>query len=157
MSQQKGIKDLIDAYKTIRERTIKFLKKVPEEKWAWRPHELLGSLGMQVRHMSTSQQSYIEGIKKGKIDFSKKEFNKEIETNKDKAIRRLQELDKELFDLINSLKDFNKKIIFVDGVSGTTEETLTNIVNYMIEHEFYHQGIFTCYGRLAGMGKFLFM
>jgi len=58
---------------------------------------------------------------------------------------------------VDSTKDFNRKIIFVDGVSGTSEETLTNIINYMIEHEFYHQGIFTCYGRIAGMGKFLFM
>ena len=154
---QKDIKDLIEDYKSIRARTIKFLKKVPEDKWTWRPHELLGSFGMQVRHISTSQQSYVEGIKKGKIDFSQKEFDKEIETNKDKAIKRLKELDKELFDLVDSIKDLNKKIIFVDGVSGTSEETLTNVINYMIEHEFYHQGIFTCYGRLAGMGKFLFM
>ena len=154
---QKGIKDLIEDYKSIRDRTIKFLKKVPDDKWTWKPHELLGSFGMQVRHISTSQQSYVEGIKKGKIDFSQKEFDKEIETNKDKAIKRLKELDKELFDLIGSIKDFNKKITFVDGVSGTSEETLTNIINYMIEHEFYHQGIFTCYGRLAGMGRFLFM
>ena len=154
---QKSINDLIENYKTIRDRTIKFLKKVPEEKWTWRPHELLGSFGMQVRHMSTSQQSYIEGIKKGKIDFSQKDFDKEIETNKDKAIKRLKELDKELFNLINSIKNPNLKIIFVEGVSGISEETITNILNYMIEHEFYHQGIFTCYGRLAGMGKFLFM
>ncbi len=154
---QKDIEDLIDDYKSIRDRTIKFLKKVPEDKWTWRPHELLGSFGMQVRHISTSQQSYTEGIKKGKIDFSQKEFDKEIETNKDKAIKRLKELDKEFFDLMSSIKDPNKKIIFVDGVSGTSEETLTNIIDYMIEHEFYHQGIFTCYGRLAGMGKFLFM
>ena len=83
-----------------------------------------------------------------KIDFSQKDFDKEIETNKDKAIERLKKLDKELFDLINSIKDYDKKIIFVDGVSGTSEETLTNVINYMIEHEFYHQGIFTCYGRL---------
>lgn len=154
---QKGIKDLLEDYESIRERTIEFLKKVPEEKWTWRPHALLGSFGMQVRHICTSQQSYIEGIKKGKIDFSQKGFDKEIEINKEKAIKRLKELDKELFDLIGSVKDSNKKIIFVDGVSGTSEETLTNIINYMIEHEFYHQGVFTCYGRLADMGKFLFM
>jgi len=154
---QKGIKELLEDYNDIRDRTIKFLEKVPEEKWTWKPHELLGTFGMQVRHMTTSQQSYVEGIKKGKIDFSQKTFDKEIETNKEKAINRLKELDKELSELIDSTKDFHKKIVFVDGVSGTSEEDLTNIINYMIEHEFYHQGIFTCYGRISGMGKFLFM
>ncbi|MEK6937025.1 MAG: DinB family protein [Nanoarchaeota archaeon] len=151
------VKDLLGDYKSIRARTIEFLEKVPKEKWTWRPHALLGSFGMQVRHMSTSQQSYIEGIKKGKIDFSQKEFDKEIETNKEKAIKRLKELDKELSKLISSMKDFDKKIIFVDGVSGTSEEDLATLLNYLIQHEFYHQGIFTCYGRLVGMGKFLFM
>ena len=150
-------KELIKSYKEIRERSIEFLENVPKEKWTWKPHELLGSFGMQVRHMTTSQKSYIEGIKKGKIDFSQKSFDKEIETNKEKAINRLKELDQELFNLIDSIGDFNKKIIFIDGVSGTSEETLADIIHYMTEHEFYHQGIFTCYGRLAGMGKFLFM
>jgi len=153
----KELKGLIKDYKDTRGRTIEFLEKVPEEKWTWKPHELLGSFGMQVRHMTTSETSYIEGIKKGKIDFSQKSFDKEIETNKKKAINHLKELDKQLFELVESTKDFDKKIIFVDGVSGTTEETLTNILHYLIEHEFHHQGIFTCYGRLAGMGKFLFM
>jgi len=154
---QKDVNDLIDDYKEIRVRTLEFLHKVPEEKWTWKPHELLGSFGMQVRHMSTSQQSYVEGIKKGKIDFTQKDYDKELETNKTKAIERLYELDVQFFELIDSMKDFDKKIVFVDGVSGTTDENLLNVINYMIEHEFYHQGIFTCYGRMAGMGKFLFM
>jgi len=154
---QKEVKNLIENYKEIRSKTIEFLEKVPKDKWMWKPHELLGSFGMQARHITVSQQCYIEGIKKGKIDFSQKDFDKEIETNKDKAIKGLRELDNDLFDLINSIKDFNKQIIFVDGVSGTSEETLPKIINYMIEHEFYHQGIFTCYGRISGMGKFLFM
>ena len=151
------VKELLEGYKEIRGRTIKFLESVPKEKWVWKPHILLGSFGMQVRHMSTSEQSYIEGIKTGKIDFSQKKFDKEIEINKGKAINRLKELDLELSKLIDSTKDFNKKITFVDGVSGTSKEDLATLLNYLIEHEFYHQGIFTCYGRLANMGKFLFM
>ena len=152
----KELKGLVKDYKDTRERTIKFLESVPEGKWTWKPHKLLGSFGMQVRHMTNSEKSYIKGVMKGKIDFSEKSFDKEIETNKKKGINRLKELDKELFKLIESI-DSNKKIIFVDGVAGTSEETLSNILHYLIEHEFHHQGIFTCYGRLAGMGKFLFM
>ena len=72
---QKEIKNLLEDYKDVRGRTIKFLEKVPEEKWTWKPDELLGTFGMQVRHITTSQQSYVEGIKKGKIDFSEKTVN----------------------------------------------------------------------------------
>ena len=150
------LKELLEEYQEIRDRTIEFLESVPEEKWSWKPHELLGSFGMQVRHMTTSQKSYIDGIKKGKIDFSNKEFNPEIETNKKAGLKRLKELDKELKELISSIED-DKDITFVDGVAGTSKVKIENILHYLIEHEFYHQGIFTCYGRLAGMGKFLFM
>ncbi len=155
--QRIEINDVLEEYSSIRKRTIAFLRKVPEEQWTWRPHDLLGSFGMQVRHMCTSQMSYINGIKKGKIDFSQKSVDTEIEKNKAKAIKKLKELDGELIELITTIKDKNKKIIFVDGVCGTSEESLATIIQYMIDHEFYHQGIFTCYGRLAGMGKFLFM
>jgi hypothetical protein len=30
------------------------------------------------------------------------------------------------------------------------------LLTYLQSHELYHQGIFTCYGRLAGLGKFSF-
>ena len=62
-------------------------------------------------------------------------------------------------ELIKSLEkvDFKKEIIFVDGVTGEEKIKLSEMLVYFLEHEYYHQGIFTCYGRLAGLGKFLFM
>ena len=150
------IKSLLKNYKDIRGRTIKFLESVPEDKWTWSPGELLGTFGMQIRHMANSENCYIEGIKKKKIDFEQKTFGKELEEDKRKAVEKLKELDDELLKAIESFNP-EEKITFVDGVSGTSEEEIEDIINYLIEHEFYHQGIFTCYGRLAGMGKFLFM
>ena len=108
----------------------------------WTGMAISDALGMFARPYQT--------VESAKLD-------KELETNKEKAINKLKELDKELSKLIKSKKNFNKKITFVDGVSGTTKESLTNVLNYLIQHEFYHQGIFTCYGRIVGMGKFLFM
>ncbi len=151
------IKELLEEYQEIRERTIEFLESIPNEKWTWKPHKLLGSFGMQVRHMTTSQNSYIQGIKRGRIDFSSKEFNRELEVNKKLAIEKLKELDKELNQTIKSLKNHKKSITFVDGVAGTTEVQIEEIIHYLMGHEYYHQGIFTCYGRIAGLGKFLFM
>lgn len=151
-----SIKEWIKEWKEIRGRTLEFLEKVPPEKWGWSPHELLGTFGQQIRHMAVSQRSYINGIKIGKIDFNDKSFNEEVEKDKEKAMNWLKELDSELFNLLEK-EDENKEIIFVDGVVGEHTVSLSTVLSYLIEHEFYHQGIFTCYGRIAGLGKFTFM
>ena len=62
-------------------------------------------------------------IKKGKIDFSQKSFDKEIETNKKKAINHLKELDKQLFELFESTKYFDKKIIFYPYLAASNDLT----------------------------------
>ena len=86
MKIEKFIKD----WEAIRGRTLEFLEKVPGDKITWRPHELLGTFGMQIRHIGKSQESYINGIKKGKIDFSDKSFDPELENDKKKGIEYLK-------------------------------------------------------------------
>src|SRR3989344_5389638 len=102
-------------WKEIRGKTYEFLESVPENKITWRPHKDLGTFGMQIRHLGTSQKAYIEGIKSGKIDFHNKKFDKEIEENKSKAIEYLKNLDNEIIALVKNTKE-NKKIEFHDGV-----------------------------------------
>jgi len=155
MNQQ--IKNFIEDWKQVRGKTYEFLEQLPEDKMIYSPHKLLGTFGMQIRHIAKSQEVYIKGIKEEKIDFQDKSFDPEIETNKTKAIQFLKNLDKELFELLESTDDVDKEIIFIDGVHGESKESLIDVLHFLKEHEFYHQGIFTCYGRLAGMGKFTFM
>ncbi len=150
------LKDFLADWKQIRGKTFEFLKTLPEEKIAWRPHELLGTFGMQLRHLGKSQEAYIQGIRKGKIDFTNKTFEPSIETDKKKAIAYLKKLDAELVKVLLATKP-EQKIIFMDGVYGEMKITLTTVLSYLMNHEVYHQGIFTCYGRLAGLGKFRFM
>jgi len=152
----KEIKEWSKEWHSMRARTIQFLESVPQEKWNWKPHDLLGTFGMQVRHMCVSQRSYIEGIKSGKIEFSKKEYDAEVEINKDKAMQWLKLLDQELLDLLDTIEP-QQEIIFVDGVEGESKDPVITILSYLKDHEYFHQGIFTCYGRIAGLGKFLFM
>jgi uncharacterized damage-inducible protein DinB len=150
------IQELLDDWKNIRGRTLKFLDSVPQEKWQWKPHELLGTFGMQVRHLGKSQEAYIRGLKAGKVEFTDKTFNPVFEKDKQKALSHLKKLDDELFAFLSSA-DPEKEIIFVDGVTGEHNVPLKIIISWLIDHEYYHQGIFTCYGRLAGLGKFIFM
>ena len=143
-------------WKKIRGRTLKFLESIPKNKVNWTPNKDLGTIGMQVRHIGVSQESYIKGIKNGKITFSKKSFNPEIEKNLDKGISFLKKLDEELSELLEKA-DPKKQIEFIDGVEGKSKITLERTLDYLIDHELYHQGIFTCYGRLLNLGKFRFM
>ena len=150
------IADFTKDWEEIRGKTYEFLGTIPENKITWRPHKDLGTFGMQIRHLGTSQRAYIEGIKSGKIDFHDKVFDKEIEKNKSKAIEFLKGLDDELVALLKKTKE-SKKIEFHDGVYGIKKVYIENILDWLIQHETYHQGIFTCYGRLAGLGKFRLM
>lgn len=150
------IESFLKSWKSIRGRTLEFLEKIPEDKWTWKPHDLLGTFGMQVRHMCKSQEAYIKGMKNGIINFSDKNFDPKVEIDKNKSIEWMKKLDKELFLFLKNA-DPEKQILFIDGVEGETKVPLKTVLLYLTEHEFYHQGIFTCYGRLLGLGKFLFM
>jgi len=111
---------------------------------------------MQIRHIGVSERAYIKGIKSGKISFSNKTYDKRIEKDKASAINFLKEQDKDLIQLLKSV-NFNKEIEFHDGVYGISKVNVETVLYWLIEHETYHQGIFTCYGRLAGLGKFRLM
>ena len=150
------VSDFSVDWKSVRGKTYEFLETVPEEKIMWRPHKDLGTFGMQIRHMGVSQKAYINGIKNGRIDYENKVYNKDIEKSKKKAITFLKDMDKELIDVLKSA-DKNKEIEFHDGVYGFKKVSLGTVLEWLLQHEAYHQGVFTCYGRLAGLGKFRLM
>ncbi len=148
--------DFIKDWKSIHGKTLEFLDGLPADKMTWRPHEQLGTFGMQIRHMIKTEEAYLNGMKNGKIDFSDKAFDSEWETDKQKALKKLRMVDDELIRFL-ATADQGTEIIFVDGVFGETKVPLGTVLGYLMNHESYHQGIFTCYGRLAGLGKFVFM
>jgi uncharacterized damage-inducible protein DinB len=150
------IKDFKPDWNFVRGKTFEFLNSVPNEKWTWRPNDELGTFGMQVRHMIVSQEAYISGLQSGKVDFSKKDFDSEWENDKEKALAKLKKIDEELFKILETINE-NKEILFVDGIIGEKKIPASTVLDYMLQHEIYHQGIFTTYGRLAGFGKFRFM
>lgn len=150
------IKEFISEWKEVRGKTYEFLDNLPKDKINWRPHRELGTFGMQIRHMCISQKAYMNGIKSGKVDFDDKNFDADLEHNKSKVIKHLKQLDKELINLLKSV-DNDKSIEFHDGVYGLKIVPVGTVLAWMLQHETYHQGIFTCYGRLAELGKFRFM
>lgn len=150
------IEDFKKDWKSVHGKTLEFLMSLPEDKMAWRPHKELGTFGMQIRHMIKTEEAYVAGMKNGKIDFSDKKFDPEWEINKQQSLMKLNEVDQELITFLDTA-DQNKEITFVDGVFGEKKISLSTALDYLMNHESYHQGVFTCYGRLAGLGKFIFM
>jgi uncharacterized damage-inducible protein DinB len=147
----------IKDWRSVRGKTYEFMETVPDEMMAWRPHEqLLGTFGMQLRHMWVSQRAYVIGMGKGKIDFTDKSHDKALETDKAKVVAGLKSLDMELVIMLDS-GEYKDQIEFADGVYGTREVDPETVLNWLMQHETYHQGILTCYGRLAGLGKFRMM
>ena len=145
-------------WRLVRGKTLEFLETMPEDLMAWRPggNELLGTFGMQLRHLGKSQEAYLIGIKTGAITFSDKQFDPAIETDKRAALAYLERLDADMLAVLESIETSDVEILF----KGSGEEkkiSLTTVLWYLIEHEVYHHGIFTCYGRMAGLGKFTFM
>ncbi len=150
------ISDFIRDWKGIRGKTYEFFDTVPDNKMSWRPHGEVGTFGMQLRHMGVSQRAYINGIRSGKIDFSDKSYDKDLEVDKAKAVAYLKSLDTELIILLDS-GEYKEQIEFHDGVYGVHNVELEKVLNWLLQHETYHQGILTLYGRIAGLGKFRMM
>jgi uncharacterized damage-inducible protein DinB len=157
MAESKAfVSDFIKDWKSVRGKTYEFIATVPDDKMAWSPHEHLGTFGMQLRHMAVSQRAYIAGMKSGKIDFSDKSYDKSIEADKAKAVSTLKNLDTELIISLDS-GEYKDMIEFHDGVYGIKKVGIEKVLHWLMEHETYHQGVLTCYGRLAGLGKFRMM
>ena len=146
----------MEEWKQVRGKTYEFLETVPGERIIWSPHKDLGTFGMQMRHLGVSQRSYIAGMVSGKIDFSNKSYDKEIEKDKQKSLKFLKNLDEEMIEVLKSVKG-TKIIDFHDGVYGVKKVNIETVLDWLLQHECYHQGVFTCYGRLAGLGKFRLM
>ena len=95
-------------------------------------------------------------MKNGKVIFDVKTPGSDVEKNKSAAITRLQEVDRDLEAFLHKA-DPDSQIKFIDGVYGEQNVSLSTVLRYLLDHEMYHQGILTCLGRLAGLGKFRFM
>lgn len=150
------LSDFIKEWKSVRGKTYEFIATIPDDKMSWKPHEHLGTFGMQLRHMGVSQRAYVNGMRNGKVDFSDKSYDKELETDKAKIVAFLKNLDTELIIMLDS-GEYKESIEFHDGVYGIKKAGPEKVVNWLMEHETYHQGVLTCYGRLAGLGKFRMM
>ncbi len=125
--------------------TLEMLKATPEDKLLFSPGKGLGSLSKQFRHLANVQHCYIEAIKTGKIDFSKKIYMKDYD-KKDTLIEILEKEDETMIKLVEGLKekDFDKIIYW----GGEHNPTVVEHLFWLIDHEVMHHGQLIVYWQL---------
>ena len=131
-----------------RKDTIKFIETVPEDKLGFSPHKDWGSIGRQLRHMADVQECYIKAIDTKKVTFQNKRKDYSMETDKQKLIDYMKKLDKQLKEKIKKLSE-NDLLTKVDW-EEVGNPSIAVMLNYMKDHEIYHQGILQVYASLAG-------
>ena len=131
-----------------RKDTIKFIETVPEDKLGFSPHKDWGSIGRQLRHMADVQECYIKAIDTKKVTFQNKRKDFSMETDKQKLIDYMKKLDKQLKEKIKKLSE-NDLLTKVDW-EEVGNPSIAVMLNYMKDHEIYHQGILQVYASLAG-------
>ena len=131
-----------------RNNTFKFIESIPNNKIGFSPHKDWGSIGRQLRHIADVQECYLNAIDTKKVTFQNKRKDYSMETDKDKLIRYMKDLDKRLKEKIQKMseKDLLKKVDWEEVGNPSIIVMLT----YMKEHEIYHQGILQVYASLAG-------
>ncbi len=134
----------------VRGKTLEFLEGLQNEQFAWRPAPQLGTFGMQIRHLAKVQEAYVIGMKTGRVVFGDRNFDPEVETDKQKALAYVEKVDADLLAMLEAWQDPGVEIVILDN-TGEKKLSLLTVLQYVLHHELYHQGIFTCYARLAGI------
>jgi uncharacterized damage-inducible protein DinB len=138
------IRIILEEWNSIRKLTLDLLDELPSDKLNFTVGKNMGTIGKQYRHIGDVQLCYIEAIKSKKIDFGKYRRDYSIENSKEKLKRFLEELDKEMVDLIEKNKEvkiewFGEKVNIVKHI------------NYLIQHEILHHGELIVYLRTLGL------
>ncbi len=130
----------MDSWKLFRNLTYDLLNSLPEKMLEKTVGKNMGSIGKQFRHLGDVQLCYNEAIKTLKIDFSKYRRDYSIENSKIKLKQFLEEVNKEMYELIE--KNNNIEIDW-----GFTKVSLIDQLSFLIQHEILHHGELIVYMR----------
>jgi uncharacterized damage-inducible protein DinB len=128
--------------------TYDFLHVLTEENLSYSPQLEFGVLGKQIRHIGDVQGCYVDALKSGKVDFSKKRMDKSMETSIEKLEAYLREQDKYLYD---TLSGYDKDPIKDQIEWHTCNLSVLEHLFLLPQHEAIHQGQWSLAARQAGI------
>ena len=134
-------KQLLSDWEWVRNLTLKFIESIPENKLSFTPGHGFGTLGQQLRHTAAVQECYLIGLETGKINFSQKRKDVDLEQSKEKMMTFMKQLDERLRKALENA-DLDHVIEW---------KVWENIPNpTMTQHEIFHQGIWQLYAAQVG-------
>lgn len=131
------VNDFIKYFESIRQRTIRVVQCIPEDKIDWSPKEGKMTLGDIVRHFALSERYIFVGIAK----YDKNEYPG-IDSMKKMSYAETMDffskIHQETMDILRTIsdEDFKKKVTTPDGAKISVWKWL----RAMIEHEVHHRG-----------------
>ncbi len=144
------IEIFIKDWRWVRGLTYEFIKMIPTEKLMFSPHKDFGSLGRQLRHVADIQECYLKGFINGELDFKNRRRDRSMEHNQKKLLKFFEDLDEKLYKFLSTHTEKELDNVIIWNVwENLPNPTIKECLLYLIEHEVYHQGIWTLYGKLG--------
>jgi uncharacterized damage-inducible protein DinB len=129
--------------------TINCLRKIPEDKWNWRPHEKTRSAKQLLDHLTSHAEDLVEGVQTAVI-------NHRVMTNYasvDDAVAAFEQQSQKLLELVaaTSDEDWNGKnvplLVFGNKVG---EDTMSGMCWTFLHDIIHHRGQLSVYLRPMG-------
>ena len=143
------LKSILEEWEFYRKLTLDLLEIIPEEKLGFTVGKNMGAIGKQFRHIGDVQLCYVGAIKTRKIDFNKYRRDYSIENSKTKLKGFLEEMDKELLDLLGKLNPEEIDTLSIDW--GFEKLSIIEHIRSLIQHEILHHGELIVYVRTLGI------
>ncbi len=121
---------------------IYHIHQLEDEEYILKLKEFSNStIGEHIRHIFNFYECILNGIKTGTVNYDIRIRDKKIETEKDYAILRFQEM----IEILPSLKSFDsKKINFIQNENEIETNLLRELI-YSNEHLIHHSAILRIY------------
>jgi uncharacterized damage-inducible protein DinB len=136
-------------WKHVREQLERILYMLPAEKLSFSPHESIGTIGRQLRHVGDVAEVFIRGIETGVVDFKEKRRDRSMETSKEKLVHYIHQQTQSIHTFIKALPDPMLEALVQFPEIGMI--TVEQLLRKLIEHEYVYLGILYTSVRLAGV------
>lgn len=138
--------NVVESWLYIKERTNGLLSRISDKDLDYKPIETMGTLGRQLRHTADVRDIYIRSLENGEgVSWATKRMEREFETSVNRLIEYFNDLDERFNKIVVSI-DLEKTIKWGD----MGDPTAVACIEYMTQHEIFHQGVWVSY--IQGLG-----
>lgn len=142
-----NLDNLIENWSYHNNRTLEFLNFVTQKDLSYKPTSSSKTLGWLLNHVADVREIYVRAFENnGNVSWDEKLENSDNETDIDKLRTYYHSIEDRFNNIIKKVN--GEDILNWDEMDNPT---VSLALQYMTEHEIYHQGIWSVY--IEGIGK----